>query len=231
MFDMKRGQNRPADEAVDDELEQDRFGATPGAAPSRSSGGGAPSSAARVRDAAVIGPSIHIQGDLRGEEDLLIEGNVSGTIHLEENTLTIGANGKVKADVYAHSVFVDGSVEGDVYGSERVAIRKSGQVRGNVVSPRVSLEDGGRFKGMIEMDQQAVDSAFGHTAGRGRSQAGAATASSGAAASPSKETAPKEAASTGTSTTAASSTSSGTGSGTASSGSGSAGKSGSAGGS
>jgi len=113
---------------------------------------------------AVIGASIHIDGDLRGEEDLLIEGEVNGTVQLRNNSLTIGPQGKVRADVYAHSIYVDGFMEGDLYGSERVAIRKSAQVRGNVTSPRVSLEDGAKFKGSIEMDPQAVQSATARNA-------------------------------------------------------------------
>jgi len=112
-----------------------------------------------AREHAVIGASIHIDGDLRGEEDLLIEGEVNGTVQLRSHSLTIGPQGKVRADVYAHSIYVDGFMEGDLYGSERVAIRKSAQVRGNVTSPRVSLEDGAKFKGSIEMDPQAVQSA------------------------------------------------------------------------
>jgi cytoskeletal protein CcmA (bactofilin family) len=116
------------------------------------------------REKAVIGPSIHIDGDLRGEEDLLIEGEVNGTVQLRNNSLTIGEQGKVRADVYAQSIYVDGLMEGDLYGTERVHIRKSAQVRGNVTSPRVSLEDGAKFKGSIEMDPQAVQNA---TASRG----------------------------------------------------------------
>jgi cytoskeletal protein CcmA (bactofilin family) len=111
------------------------------------------------REKAVIGPSIHIDGDLRGEEDLLIEGEVNGTVQLRSNSLTIGAQGKVRADVYAHSIYVEGLMEGDLFGTERVHIRKSAQVRGNVTSPRVSLEDGAKFKGSIEMDPQAVQTA------------------------------------------------------------------------
>ena len=114
------------------------------------------SSAPSSREAAVIGPSIHIDGDVRGEEDLLIEGEVSGTVNLKNNSLTIGPNGKVRADVYAHSIYVDGYVEGDLFGSERVNIRKSAQVKGNITSARVSLEDGAKFKGAIEMDPQAA---------------------------------------------------------------------------
>jgi cytoskeletal protein CcmA (bactofilin family) len=89
----------------------------------------------------------------------LIEGEVNGTVQLKNNSLTIGPQGKVRADVYAHSIYVDGYMEGDLYGSERVHIRKSAQVRGNVTSPRVSLEDGAKFKGAIEMDPQAVQGA------------------------------------------------------------------------
>lgn len=128
--------------------------------------GGAASAAPReagTGTTAVIGRSIQIDGDLRGEEDLRIEGEVSGRIHLKNNSLTIGSEGKIKADVYAKGIVVDGIMEGDLYGSERVAIRKNAQVTGNVTAPRVSLEDGARFKGSIEMDQQSVDSAIGST--------------------------------------------------------------------
>jgi cytoskeletal protein CcmA (bactofilin family) len=76
--------------------------------------------------------------------------------------LTIGPNGKVRADVYAHSIYVDGYVEGDLFGSERVHIRKNAQVRGNVTSPRVSVEDGAKFKGAIEMDPQAAQNVIGN---------------------------------------------------------------------
>ena len=113
------------------------------------------------RDMAVIGRSIHITGDLRGEEDLRIEGDVSGTIQLKNHSLTIGKEGRIKADVYAKVVTVDGSMEGDLFGSERVSIRKTAQVNGNVTAPRVSLEDGARFKGSIEMDPEAVNAAVG----------------------------------------------------------------------
>src|SRR4029078_255276 len=115
----------------------------PEAAPQRQEAGRTePTTPARPtghRDAAVIGPSIHIDGDVRGEEDLLIEGEVNGTVQLKNNSLTIGPQGQVRADVYAHSVYVDVYVEAALYGSEGVHIRKSAQVRGNVTSPRVSL--------------------------------------------------------------------------------------------
>lgn len=144
----------------------------------------APRGAAGSREAAVIGPSIHIDGDVRGEEDLLIEGEVNGTLQLKSNSLTVGPQGKVRADVYAHSIFVDGLVEGDLFGSERVAIRKSAQVRGNITSPRVSLEDGAKFKGSIEMDPQAVQASAGRAAAPARNAAPASAPKPAAAAAP-----------------------------------------------
>jgi cytoskeletal protein CcmA (bactofilin family) len=142
-------------------------------------------SSAVSRDAAVIGPSIHIDGDVRGEEDLLIEGEVSGTVQLKNNSLTIGPQGKVKADVYAHSIYVDGHLEGDLYGSERVHIRKSAEVRGNILSPRVSLEDGAKFRGSIEMDPQAVQNAVGGRSAAPKQVAPAPAKPAGASGAPS----------------------------------------------
>ncbi len=123
----------------------------------------APSS--RGREAAVIGPSIQIKGDLSGEEDLIIQGKVNGTIQLREKSLTVGSKGQVDANVLAHSIIVEGEVNGDLYGSERVSIRKTGNVQGNIVSPKVSLDEGCRFKGSIDMDQEMINKAFAKTTG------------------------------------------------------------------
>lgn len=124
---------------------------------------GTVSTSSASREVAVIGRSIRINGDLQGEEDLRIEGDVNGTVRLHNNTLTIGQEGKIRADVYAKSVLVDGIMEGDLYSSERVAIRKSATVLGNITAPRVALDDGARFKGSIEMDPDAVEKALGKT--------------------------------------------------------------------
>jgi cytoskeletal protein CcmA (bactofilin family) len=104
---------------------------------------------------ALIGASIHVDGTLRGEEDLLIEGKVKGTVELKKNSVTIGAKGEVNADVYAHTIVVEGRMEGQLIAAERVVIRKSAQIRGSVVAPRVSLEDGARFNGTIDMDPES----------------------------------------------------------------------------
>lgn len=104
---------------------------------------------------AMIGPSIRIKGDLTGEENLIIEGQVEGTIHLDKNDLTIGSSGRIKANIQAKGIIVEGQVEGDIIGKEKVIIRRTGNMRGNIVAPRVTLEDGAMFKGSIEMEPEA----------------------------------------------------------------------------
>ncbi|HUD97748.1 MAG TPA: polymer-forming cytoskeletal protein [Woeseiaceae bacterium] len=112
-------------------------------------------------ECAVIGRSIEINGDVRGNEDLRIEGDVSGTVELRNSNLTIGKEGKVRADVYAKSIMVDGTTEGDLYASERIVVHISAHVRGNITAPKVGIEEGAKFKGSIEMDQDAVEKALG----------------------------------------------------------------------
>ena len=115
-------------------------------------------------DTAVIGRSIQINGDLRGDEDLRIEGDVSGTVELKNSALTIGKEGKVKAGVYAKSIAVDGETKGDLYATERVSVHANARVQGNIIAPKVSIVEGAHFKGSIEMDPAAVEKALGKTA-------------------------------------------------------------------
>ena len=103
------------------------------------------------RERAVIGSTISIKGDLTGDEDLVIEGRVEGKIEFPRHSLTIGKNGTIKADIYGSSITVEGTVEGNIYGDEQLILRHSGTVRGNIVAPRVTLEDGSNFKGNIDM--------------------------------------------------------------------------------
>lgn len=103
-------------------------------------------------DGATIGPSISIRGEVTGEEDLVIRGRVDGTVNLKEHNVTIGKEGRVRADVHARIIQVEGHLEGDVYGKEQVVMRGTGDVKGNVSAPRVSLEEGCRFKGSIDME-------------------------------------------------------------------------------
>jgi cytoskeletal protein CcmA (bactofilin family) len=117
----------------------------------------------RSNEMAVIGSSIQIDGDLRGDEDLRIEGNVTGTVELKNSVLTIGKEGKVTAGVYAKSIAVDGEIKGDLYATDRVSVHVNARVQGNIVAPKVSIEEGAHFKGSIEMDPAAVDKALGKT--------------------------------------------------------------------
>jgi cytoskeletal protein CcmA (bactofilin family) len=105
---------------------------------------------------ATLGPSLLIQGSLSGEEDLLIEGRVEGEISLRKHSVTVGPKGRIQADIYSKSISVEGEVAGNLFGEDQVVIRSTGKVRGNITSPRVSLEDGSRFKGAIDMKVPAV---------------------------------------------------------------------------
>jgi cytoskeletal protein CcmA (bactofilin family) len=104
---------------------------------------------------AVIGPKIKFKGELTGEEDLLILGTVEGSIDLKGNHLTIGSEGVIKANVAARAITVEGRVEGDIVAAERIAIKSSSQVKGNLKAERVTLEDGAKFRGSIDMDVES----------------------------------------------------------------------------
>jgi cytoskeletal protein CcmA (bactofilin family) len=99
----------------------------------------------------LIGPSIEIKGSLSGGEDLLVEGRVEGKIELAQHSVTIGTNGRIKADIQGRNIVVLGEVEGNIFGSEQITLRQSSKVQGNLVAPRVSLEDGANFKGSVDM--------------------------------------------------------------------------------
>lgn len=105
----------------------------------------------------MIGKTISIKGDITGEESLVIEGRIDGTISLKNNDLTVGQSGVVNANITASVVRIDGEVKGDIVGIEKVVISKTGKVRGNIVGPRVTLEDGAKFKGSIDMDPGSAD--------------------------------------------------------------------------
>jgi len=100
-----------------------------------------------------IGKSVVIKGELSGSEDLTIEGHVEGKIELRQNVLTIGPNGKIKAQVFAKSVVILGEVTGNVTASEKVDIRDNGSVDGDIAAPRVAIAEGAHFRGSIDMQR------------------------------------------------------------------------------
>ena len=106
--------------------------------------------AAPPKGVSVLGPTLSIKGgELSFDEDLIIEGTVEGKIAHQGHHLTIGKNGRVKANIRARLITVYGTVEGDLHGDEGVEISASARVTGNVVGPRVTLEGGATFKGSI----------------------------------------------------------------------------------
>ena len=107
------------------------------------------------KDIVNIGKSVVIKGELNGSEDLTIEGHVEGTIQLKEHVLTIGPNGRIKAQVFAKSVIVLGEVTGNVTASEKVDIRDNGSVDGDIISPRVAIAEGAHFRGSVDMQRKA----------------------------------------------------------------------------
>ncbi|MCK5365542.1 MAG: polymer-forming cytoskeletal protein [Gammaproteobacteria bacterium] len=133
----------------------------------------------RSRTAATIGPSIQINGDVTGNEDVRIEGRVEGTVSLSDNALTVGKEGQIKAAITARAIFVEGKVEGDLKGDEQVVVRSSGNVCGNIVAPRVTLEDGCKFKGSINMDVESSAARAPNHSGRSEKVADIKSAATG----------------------------------------------------
>ena len=101
-----------------------------------------------------IGKSISIRGDLTGNEDMVIEGNVEGKVDLPNSQLTIGANGHVKAEIHAKGVVIVGHVIGNVFGLERVEIQSTGRVEGDVAAPKLVVAEGAQLNGAIQMTQK-----------------------------------------------------------------------------
>ena len=131
-----------------------------------------------------IGKSVVIKGELSGSEDLTIEGQVDGKIELRQNVLTIGPNGKIKAQVFAKSVVILGEVTGNVTATEKVDIRDNGSVDGDIAAPRVAIAEGAHFRGSIDM--QRTGSKAGDQKSESKPAAAAAAQTSGAAAGASR---------------------------------------------
>ena len=108
------------------------------------------------KDVVNIGKSVVIKGELNGSEDLTIEGHVEGTIQLRDHVLTIGPNGRIKAQVFAKAVIVLGEVMGNVTASDKVDIRDNGSVDGDIVSPRVAIAEGAHFRGSVDMQRKGA---------------------------------------------------------------------------
>ncbi len=112
-----------------------------------------PMGATSDRATARLGASLHVKGEITGNEDLHVDGIVEGLIQLDERKLTVGASAKVTADVIAREVVVYGNVKGNVRAKDRIEIKKDGSVNGDLTTARIMIEDGAYFKGSIEIDK------------------------------------------------------------------------------
>ncbi|HEX6260962.1 MAG TPA: polymer-forming cytoskeletal protein [Woeseiaceae bacterium] len=108
----------------------------------------------RTRSVSVIGPTLVFKGELSADEDLVIQGTIEGTIAHHKKNLTVGKEGRVKADIHASSVAIEGHVEGDIHGDDFVELAKSAVVTGNIFCARIRMADGAQFNGSIEMGSQ-----------------------------------------------------------------------------
>jgi cytoskeletal protein CcmA (bactofilin family) len=117
--------------------------------------------APKTGEFAHIGKSVVIKGELSGSEDLYVDGSVEGKIELRNHSLTVGPNGNVKADVSAKAVVVQGKLEGAVTASDRVDLRKSAVVNGDVTTQRIAIEEGAFLRGKVDIqkDGKAAGSA------------------------------------------------------------------------
>ena len=100
-----------------------------------------------------IGESIVFKGELSADEDLVIEGQVEGNINVNQNVLTVGEHGKVKAAVIAKTVVVAGKVRGNIMATEKVGIRDTCSMEGNICTPRLAMALGAYFRGGVDMPQ------------------------------------------------------------------------------
>jgi cytoskeletal protein CcmA (bactofilin family) len=121
-----------------------RPAAEPAAAPA------AVAAAEPKRVASVLGATLRFKGELRADEDFVLQGRIEGSIHHTQN-LTIGTDGVVKGDSRARTIVVDGTVEGDLYALESISIRPTARVLGNLMAPRVAIADGASFNGKVDM--------------------------------------------------------------------------------
>jgi cytoskeletal protein CcmA (bactofilin family) len=107
----------------------------------------------RSKNVSVIGPTLVFKGELSADEDLVIEGHIEGTIAHHKKHLTIGKQGRVKADIHASSVIVEGRLVGDIHSEGIVSLASGADVSGNIFCSRIVMEDGARYKGRIDMGE------------------------------------------------------------------------------
>jgi cytoskeletal protein CcmA (bactofilin family) len=109
---------------------------------------------AQTNELANIGKSVVIKGEVSGSEDLYVDGAIEGSIDLRNHSLTVGPNGKVKASIIAKSIVVQGKVDGSLTASDRLDLRKSAVVTGDVTTQRIAIEEGAFLKGKVDIQKE-----------------------------------------------------------------------------
>jgi cytoskeletal protein CcmA (bactofilin family) len=120
---------------------------------------------------AVIGKSVQIRGEVKGNEDLVVEGTVEGTITLSGSRLTVGPHARVQANVVGRDIIVLGALEGDVQATGRVELRAGSQMTGDIRAARLSVEDNAVYSGKVELDGTGGGADGKPAAGAGASSA------------------------------------------------------------
>ena len=108
-----------------------------------------------MKEPTIISASICIKGELSGEEDLIIQGQVEGTMNLKKNHVTIGKTGRMKGDIYGKLISVEGKTQGNLFGEEKIELRPTAVVEGDMAAPRIKLQEGAKFNGKINMDTKS----------------------------------------------------------------------------
>ncbi len=106
----------------------------------------------QLTERATIGPSIRIKGEISGEGDMVIQGRVEGKVDIKKGQVTVAKNGLIKADIYGKVISVEGEVQGNLFGEEQVVVRESGVVSGDMTAPRITLQEGAKFRGHVDTD-------------------------------------------------------------------------------
>ena len=152
-------------------------------------------------DVAHIGKSVLVKGELSGSEDLYLDGEVEGSIELRDHSLVVGPHGRVRAHIHAKDVVVHGKVDGNIKGTERVELKKSAVLVGDINTQRIIIEDGAFFKGAIDIQKEGAKTAPKREAAVGTAGAAAsapaysaapASGASPAAGSPGYSVAPEQ---------------------------------------
>ena len=137
-----------------------------------------------MRGSAVIGKSVMIKGQIFSREDLTIDGEIDGSVELQEHRLTVGPHGKVQAGVKAREIVVLGTIHGNVVASDKIDIRKDARLVGDIKTARIVIEDGAYFKGSIDITKPEISKAAAPAAPKPAVPNSAPVVSAAAAAAP-----------------------------------------------